>query len=265
MKNITETVNAIFQSFVFAMMLLTRIPLPYCQLAASKTTSTQIYAQSTLWYPFVGVILAGILLALYTLLSLLALPAGIMAALLLSSWVYLTGALHLDGLADCADAACAAHRAPEKVLEIMKEPQCGSMAVVQLVLLLLIKFSALQSLVNHPEKLFIIILLALVLSRLAGLLLMLSTVYARKNGIAASLNPGIYRTPVIVMTMIILATGLLSVPATFFIPVVFSLALLLWWWRRRWIVLTGGYTGDCVGGLIELSEVVVLILAVVFL
>ena len=65
------------------------------------------------------------------------------AALLLALWVALTGALHLDGLADSADAWLGGFGDPARTLEIMKDPRSGPVAVVVLVLLLLLKFSAL--------------------------------------------------------------------------------------------------------------------------
>lgn len=65
------------------------------------------------------------------------------AALLLVFWVLATGALHLDGLADSADAWVGGLGDRERTLAIMKDPCCGPAAVVALVVVLLVKFAAL--------------------------------------------------------------------------------------------------------------------------
>jgi adenosylcobinamide-GDP ribazoletransferase len=65
------------------------------------------------------------------------------AALLLTVWVLLSGGLHLDGLADSADAWLGGFGDRERTLTIMKDPRSGPIAVVVLVLVLLLKFCAL--------------------------------------------------------------------------------------------------------------------------
>ncbi len=75
---------------------------------------------------------------------------GISAALALAFWVVLTGGLHLDGLADCFDGMFHASN-PERRLQIMKDPHTGAFGVIGLILVLLIKFSALTSLSSTRE------------------------------------------------------------------------------------------------------------------
>jgi adenosylcobinamide-GDP ribazoletransferase len=99
---------------------------------------------STAFYPLAG-LLVGLLPAGALLLPLPDLPR---AALALAAWVVITGALHLDGWADCCDAAFAPARADaeatrERRLEILKDPRVGSFGVAGVVLLLLGKWTAL--------------------------------------------------------------------------------------------------------------------------
>lgn len=99
---------------------------------------------STALYPLVG-LAVGLLPAL---LLLLPLPPTTRATLALAAWVAVTGALHLDGWADCCDAAFAPARAdPEATrqrrLAILKDPHVGTFGVAGIVLLLLGKWSAL--------------------------------------------------------------------------------------------------------------------------
>jgi adenosylcobinamide-GDP ribazoletransferase len=74
---------------------------------------------------------------------------ALQAALLLALWVLLSGALHLDGLADSADAWLGGFGDRERTLQIMKDPRSGPIAVVTLVLVLLLKFCALWVLVEQ--------------------------------------------------------------------------------------------------------------------
>ena len=73
------------------------------------------------------------------------------AALLLTVWVLLSGALHLDGLADSADAWLGGFGDRERTLTIMKDPRSGPIAVVTLVLVLLLKFAALLALIEQQH------------------------------------------------------------------------------------------------------------------
>lgn len=64
-------------------------------------------------------------------------------------WVGLSGGLHLDGLADTADAWIGGHADRQRTLEIMKDPRSGPIAVVVLLLVLLLKFAALVVLLGQ--------------------------------------------------------------------------------------------------------------------
>ena len=68
--------------------------------------------------------------------------------MLLAVWVLLTGALHLDGVADCADAWVGGFGDREKTFQILKDPRSGPIAVVVLVLVLLVKWAALEVLLG---------------------------------------------------------------------------------------------------------------------
>ena len=92
--------------------------------------------RSLLCYPLVG-LLFGLLLWLANHL-LYGAPTALHAAMLLTLWVLLSGALHLDGLADSADAWLGGFGDRERTLQIMKDPRSGPIAVVTLGLVLLL-------------------------------------------------------------------------------------------------------------------------------
>ena len=95
------------------------------------------------FYPLVGLILGGLLLAADYLLGLF-MPPLVRIALLLALWVILTGALHLDGFLDACDGLLGGFT-PESRLEIMRDERVGAFALAGGVLLLLVKFSALSA------------------------------------------------------------------------------------------------------------------------
>lgn len=84
------------RGLAIAFGFLTRLPMP------KVAWDVQAQAASLKWYPFVGLVLGAIfVLAAWCLQHMPSLPA---AAVMVALWVIVTGALHLDGLADSADA-----------------------------------------------------------------------------------------------------------------------------------------------------------------
>ena len=101
-----------------ATQFLTRLPVP-----AVEDFSAEEFSRSSAWFPFVG-------LAIGVVVSLILLvcshrSAALAAAIGLLAWVWMTGALHLDGLADLSDALAAAHRDPQKFFAVLADPQTG--------------------------------------------------------------------------------------------------------------------------------------------
>ena len=131
--------------FILALSLLTQIPTPYL-----ATISPNQSGQSVLYYPLVGLII-GALITVPSLL-LIATPPLLLASLVLVFWILITGGLHLDGLADSADAWLGGMGDMDKTHQIMKDPLLGSAGTLALISLLLIKFSALVVLLMHQAS-----------------------------------------------------------------------------------------------------------------
>jgi len=107
------------------------------------------------------------------------------AVLVLMLWVAITGGLHLDGLADCADAWVGGFGNRQRSLAIMKDPVAGPIAVLVLVLLLLLKWSLISSIIE--KQALSVLLLTPLLGRLAILMLMSTSDYIRTGGLAEKL------------------------------------------------------------------------------
>ncbi len=233
-----------------ALGLLTRIPVP-----ARVWDTPSVQARSLAWYPPVGVLLGGLLGIVGWALG--AAPALLAAALLLVAWTWLSGGLHLDGLADMADAWVGGMGDRERSLQIMKDPRSGPAAVVALVLVLLVKFAALASL--HDGALvqqIIPLVVAPLLARSLLPLAFITTPYVRAGGIGAGLA-GARRWPS-ALTMLgaaVLAIALGGRPAGLALVAAVAVFVL---WRRACVRRLGGITGDTCGALVELVEAVAL-------
>lgn len=234
--------------FWIALQFLTTFPV---ELKAMP--SKQQNGQSVLFYPLIGFIIGVILCAVALLLQVI--PAILSASLILVLWIWLTGGLHLDGLADTADAWVGGFGDAERTLKIMKDPACGPIGVLSLIIICLLKWSALYLLIQ--KQLYSALLLFPVLGRLAPMFLFLSTDYVRQKGLGSSMASYIPKKLAInIMVLLVLSSlyfavlGLVAVLVT-----AFSLLYL----RRKFKQRIGGITGDTVGASIEICECVSLL------
>ena len=104
------------------------------------------FAQSMRWFPAVGLVIGALVAGSAWAGALVDHRLGALAAL--AVWVGVTGALHLDGLSDLADASGAAHKDRERLLAVLADPHVGSFGVVAIVLQLLSKLVLLDILVE---------------------------------------------------------------------------------------------------------------------
>lgn len=231
-----------------ALQFLTRLPVTL----AGMPTPEQV-GRSLLFYPLVGLLIGLLLLAAQRLLGD---SVGLLqAALLLTLWVGISGGLHLDGLADSADAWVGGFGDKERTLAIMKDPRSGPIAVVVLVLLLLLKFTALVALLENGAGL--LLLLVPWLARCLLPLLFLTTPYVRAGGLGQALAEHLPRRQLPwVLAANVLAMLLFGWPALLALLVA---GVVFLWLRRLMLTRLGGCTGDTAGALLEIAECTVLL------
>ena len=221
---------------------------------------------SLLYYPLVGLLL-GFVLAVFawfvqSVLSIYSLQIFLLAALVLALWVILTGALHLDGLADCADAWMGGLGSKQRTLALMKDPTSGPIAVTVVVLLLLIKFACLVALLAHAS--LWLLLLAPFVARLAVLVLMLTTPYVRPQGLGEILSQHCPRQEAKIVVAIA-AVVFLFMNFSNALPVLLLTVLALLVLRMMMMSRLKGCTGDTLGATVEIIEVVSLMILVAML
>ncbi|PXW83529.1 cobalamin-5'-phosphate synthase [Nitrosomonas sp. Nm84] len=238
---------------LIAVQFLTRLPVRLTTRPSEKDLG-----YSLLFYPLVGLIIGLILIGLGWVLH--NTPPLVTAALLVTTWILLTGGLHLDGLADSADAWVGGMGSREKTLAIMKDPNCGPAGVIAIVLTILLKFAALYNLISADE--WIALLLAIILARTLLPLLFLTTPYVRNNGLGTSLAA---HQPRRLSIFIIAATFALMFLLTDIHYSLLSLATMITFLFLRYLMLRriGGTTGDTAGALVEIAETTALLTAVI--
>jgi adenosylcobinamide-GDP ribazoletransferase len=235
--------------FLVALQFLTRLPVRLPVIPDARTVG-----HSLTYYPFVGLMLGLMLAALHTLLSDHA--AMLRAALVLTAWVALTGALHLDGLADSADAWVGSHGDRARTLALMKDPHCGPAAVVTLVLTLLVKFASLSSLAADD---FLSLLLIPMFARSAIVLLFATTPYVRQGGLGTALAANQSHQLNITLVGLLFAVTLLIAPERLWLLLALGIFFLIL--RGAMMRRLGGTTGDTVGALVEITETAMLVTA----
>ncbi|MBM3117527.1 adenosylcobinamide-GDP ribazoletransferase [Jeongeupia naejangsanensis] len=229
---------------VLAVQFLTRLPTPQV-----RDFKPELLAGAVGWFPAVGLLIGILLLIPVALLA--PLQPWLAALVGLVGWAWITGGLHLDGLADLADGLGAAHRDPERFLAVVKDPHLGSFGVLALLLQCAAK----------------LVLLMLVCRLGHWWLLILVPAWARWGVFSwqtlPPLAPGMAEqfgwqrgNAAWFWTGLLVAMSLLLAPPLLIAP-------LIVWAYRRWLKRRlGGVSGDCLGAGIELTETALLLTGV---
>lgn len=225
-----------------AVMLLTRLPAG--RLAAFPPLSATVWA-----FPLVGLIPGGVGGAVLALGLTLGWPPALAATLALAVAALITGALHEDGLADCADALGGRDRAAR--LAILKDSRIGSFGALALILSVALRVQGYGALGQAGPLAFVLLAVA---SRapMAALLAVLPA--ARADGLGAgAARPGAARVTVALAlgTLAALAAG---GPALVLAMLLAALAVALA--ARRAL---GGQTGDVLGASQQIAEIAALL------
>lgn len=252
-----------------AIGFLTRAPLPSkWQFEAADV------GRATLLFPLVGAGLGAInVAALFALAwrgpvadgaasKVMWLPPMLVAVLLVTLGAWLTGALHLDGLADMADGFGGGRRR-EDILRIMRDHCVGAYGAIALILLIVIKVAAFHGLIERGAAVAPYLILAPALGRWATVPLGLFLPSARQpeSGLGAAVmdHVGWYEfvgASVIAAALTWLTGGWRG--ALCWLGVIFITVFNARLCRRK----IGGFTGDTLGANTEVCEAAVLILAV---
>ncbi|MCF6150378.1 MAG: adenosylcobinamide-GDP ribazoletransferase [Candidatus Kuenenia sp.] len=266
--------------------------LKFLTIIPSKTESGELPGKNNYivcWFPIIGIII-GIILSIVYILCQYVFPYYITNVLILVAYVLITGALHLDGFADTCDGIFGGWN-KEKRLEIMKDSHIGSYGVVGLIFILglkyvcllhignysgslgvkevstvlLLKFNALNSINISPETMTKIIVLCLMpaVGRWTQVFAAGISDYARDtSGTGCFIVKGTTRKHVLFASIIplVLMLYLFRLKGLAVCAIIVVLTLFIIWYIKRKI---GGMTGDTLGALNEVAEIIFLVTLIV--
>jgi adenosylcobinamide-GDP ribazoletransferase len=220
----------------------------------SVTPDLQSVADAQAWFPAVG-LLIGLVVLTVDRLAMRALPAPSVDVLLVVTLVAITGALHLDGLADAADGLLGGYT-PERRLEIMRDVHAGTFAIIAIVCVLALKWAGFESL---PADIRVeAIVLTPCLARFAMLVGVAAFPYARAAGVGAPFRPALSPRQFIIASGVAIGASIVLLGAGGLYATVFA-ALLALAFGALATRLTGGMTGDLYGATVEITEALLLL------
>jgi len=235
--------------YLIALQFLTILPIPSPQRYEANDLG-----RSTAWFPLAGLTIGGLLLLADMALAPL-LPRHLTDALLVTLLAVITGALHLDGLADVFDGL-AARGSKERFLAVMKDSRIGAVGVAGLVLLLLLKYASLLAIPIYLKRPALLLVPAL--ARFTQVVVMTRASAAQTEGLGACFLSGITSAQLSLAAACIIPLtwlfGHLAGLAALCLTVVWGLGVQFYFTRRL-----GGINGDIVGFSSEIAEVLALI------
>ncbi|MCP1726831.1 adenosylcobinamide-GDP ribazoletransferase [Natronospira proteinivora] len=244
--------------FLLAVSYFTRLPV-----AGLVVYSGAGLSRAAAWFPFVGWLSAAAMVTVLLSVQWF-LPSALAVLLAMLAGVLITGAFHEDGLADTGDGfGPVADR--DQALAAMKDARLGVFGLLTLLFVLGGKYLSLSSVAVMPEA-AIMILVAQPLSRLPSV-----WVIARQDYVSQSASRARAVAEAVPRAGWLIAAPAALVPLFFFFPwhqalmVLLLLFLLTAGFSQLCQARFGGYTGDTLGALQQLSELLILITLLVFL
>ncbi len=233
--------------FLTAVMFYTRIPVP-----SSLEFSNENLNRATRYFPLIGWIVGGTGAGVYYGLAFF-LPHELAVFLSMMATIFLTGAFHEDGFADFCDGFGGGYTR-EKIFTIMKDSRIGTYGTIGIVGMLGTKFLALQAL--SPLMIPLVLVAAHAFSRLMPVLVIFTSRYSREDELSKTKPIG--KKGKNSDFILALLFGLL--PAAFlpwqFMAAAVPLSLAATFLFKKYIERKiGGYTGDCLGALQQIIEI----------
>lgn len=235
---------------LFAFQFLTIFPLK-----TAKSPDRETISGSAIFFPVVGLILGLILAGLNTILTRFNFDPLLISALVIVFLIFMTGGLHLDGLADSFDAL-GSFQEKESALKIMRDSHIGTMGVLSLINVILLKIVILSSL--EPFTINASIILMSIAGRYCMTFAIKFFPYAREEGKGKDFFAGMNFKKFISATLIALLFSffIFKIAGTMILLVSAFFTFLFCRWITKKL---GGITGDTLGAVNELVELFVLL------
>jgi adenosylcobinamide-GDP ribazoletransferase len=230
-----------------AIGLLTRLPVSVDMETTKKRGAAAAWA-----FPLAGLVVGGIAALVQALMLWMGLSPAMATAIALGVMILLTGAMHEDGLADCADGFWGAWERDRR-LEIMHDSRIGAYGVLAIALFVILRWQGLTEIVFSPLMLPALAML----SRAAMVALWTALPPARPDGLARSIGRPSPRTAVLAILLGLAGAFVLIGPSA----LLAAAAMLAGTAVTGAVALRkiGGQTGDVLGASQQTSEVAMLL------
>lgn len=238
------------KQLILMIQFLTRIPL-----TIALDVTDEDFTKGFKYFPVVGSIIGGLIYAIHFILRPYFSDFTV-AVVVTLTYIYITGGLHMDGLSDSADGLFSG-RSKERVLEIMKDSRIGSNGALAMVFVLLLKIAFMSEMDGF--SLGPILFLMPMLSKYVVVFTSTFSKYARKDGMGNWFIGNVSTGDFLFATFFTLGVTVLVKPS--YLCLVIAGVIFGWLFRRFCYSQIDGMTGDTIGALSELSDVVILCVA----
>lgn len=239
------------KQFILALTFLTRLYIPNRYEMSDKD-----FAGSVWFYPIIGLVMGGILTAIYLGLLWVTDEPGLLSLVLVLSYVFISGGLHLDGLADSFDGLFSG-RDKTRIFEIMSDSRIGSFGVIGLILYFGTLLISLQY-VDWP-----IILLFPLIGKGSILVSAGISKYAKEKGMGKIIVDATKPAHLIYALVLSLIIGaILDIKSLIPIAITYLFVLIM---TKAIQKKLSGITGDIMGMTVEVSQCLFLLLSAVLL
>ncbi len=234
--------------FLTALSFFTRIPVgnacDYSQEALNRCNR---------YFPMIGLIAGGFAALTYWLLLWLLPPSIALLASMLATILF-TGAFHEDGFADVCDGFGGGWK-KEQILTIMKDSRLGTYGAIGILGMLLMKYFTLMELRN--DEIFTILILGHMVSRTLAVSTMYALDYVREDELSKSkpITKNLHKADLLI-ALAMCALAFAWIPKAEYLLAIVPAVMAKWLMERWFVKHIGGYTGDCLGAIQQLTEVI---------
>ena len=236
------------KSFILMITFLTRIPIPM-----KFDFDTKDFVKGFIYFPIIGGIIGSTLIIPFVFYDYI--PANVFAFLIIILYLLVVGGLHIDGVSDVFDGIFSA-RSKERMLEIMEDSRVGAFGVVGLIIYFFGMYIGLLEVVQMEQGILYVFLTP-VIGRTMALMGAGFSSYAKEEGLGKSLVEGITtRMSIVLILSMCMIAFVISLSALVKVAVTIIIVLIITWRIHK---ILGGITGDVIGLLVEVSQVVFLL------
>ena len=244
----------IFKSLIACVSTYSKIPMPHVDLDSDD------FKYALIFYPLIGAFIGAIEYVLFYSCEALLLPKMFRVLLMAVIPLIITGGIHVDGFMDTSDAFCS-YGDKDRKLSIMKDPNTGAFAVINLAIFSLL-FLAFSYLINTESVVFFCF--SFVIARALSGICAVTIKPAKEEGMLNTIKKN---TQLKVVFIVLIFEVVLSLALVSFIKITVALMMLLFsfisyfTYKSKMMKELNGITGDTLGYYMCITELILIIIS----